>query len=86
MSSKLHYAAVVVGLVFLTGCSSAPKDIVRTIEKKCPPAPVEVQCERYKEFAGGSLAEHLLYDEDQAFESKCKDVALDLWLESWEDC
>ena len=59
---------------------------MRTVEVKCPPIPIELRCTKYEKFAGGTLAEHLRYDEDIAVQNQCKDAALDLWKESWEDC
>ena len=86
MPSKLHFTPVIVGLIFLSACSSIPTGLVKTVKVKCPPIPVELGCMEYEKFVGGTLAEYLRYDEDVAVQNKCKDAALDLWKESWEDC
>ena len=63
-----------------------PLALIKTVKVKCPTIPIELECIKYEKFAGGTLAEHLLYDEDIAVQSQCKDAVLDLWKESWEDC
>ena len=86
MPFKLHCARAIIGLVLLSACSMVPEGLVKTIKVKCPPIPIELKCVEYEKFAGGTLAKHLQYDEDIAVQSQCKDAALDLWEESWEDC
>ena len=86
MPSKLHFTWIISGLILLSACSTDPLGLVKTIKVKCPPIPIELGCVGYEKFAGGTLAEHLLYDEDIAVQNQCKDAALSLWKESWEDC
>ena len=86
MPSKLHYTGAIIVLVLLSACSITPEGLVKTVKVKCPPIPIELRCVRYEKFIGGTLAEHLRYDEDIAVQNQCKDAALDLWKESWEDC
>ena len=86
MPSKLHCARAIVGLVLLSGCSMTPEVLIKTVKVKCPPIPVELECIKYERFVGGTLAEHLRYDEDIAVQNQCKEAALSLWKESWGDC
>ena len=86
MSSKLHCTGTIIGLVLLSACSTNTEVLVKTVRVKCPPIPIKLECIKYEKFAGGTLAEHLRYDEDIAVQNQCKDAALDLWKESWEDC
>ena len=86
MSYKLYSAGLIAGLILLGGCSLTLKDLIKTREIKCPPAPVTIQCEEYEGFAGGTLRKKLMHDEDaRVSHNQCK-KAVDLWKELWEGC
>ena len=86
MFSKLYFTPAIIGLTLLSACSTTTEVLVRTVKVKCPPILIELECTKYEKFGGGTLGEHLRYDEDIAVQNQCKEAALDLWKEAWEDC